>query len=185
MVSPRSSAAVRCSANRCLRPFSILASRPQPQSYEKEAFIRQFLDHYLNYDVHNVGLQWASALNSMSSNLKSSALRVMQKENSVGKIEDENTRSVFHLRGIETSKEDPMLYTAYGVRELHRMDGDREVIETTVNQYRIRLADQNRSAENPSGLLVGEYSEKQIDGEKKAALLAADSEGYRMLRQQP
>ena len=102
-----------------------------------------------------------------------------------GKIEDENTRSVFHLRGIETSKEDPMLYTAYGVRELHRMDGDREVIETTVNQYRIRLADQNRSAENPSGLLVGEYSEKQIDGEKKAALLAADSEGYRMLRQQP
>jgi hypothetical protein len=78
-----------------------------------------------------------------------------------------------------------MLYTAYGVRELHRMDGDREVIETTVNQYRVRLADQNRSAENPSGLLVGEYSEKQIDGEKKAALLAADSEGYRMLRQQP
>jgi hypothetical protein len=54
-----------------------------------------------------------------------------------------------------------------------------------VNQYRVRLADQNRSAENPSGLLVGEYSEKQIDGEKKAALLAADSEGYRMLRQQP
>lgn len=157
----------------------------QPQAYEKEAFIRQFLDHYLNYDVHNVGLQWASALNSMSSNLKSSALRVMQKENSVGKIEDENTRSLFHLRGLETSKEDPMLYTAYGVRELHRMDGDREVIETTVNQYRIRLADENRSADNPSGLLVGEYSEKQIDGEKKAALLAADSEGYRMSRQQP
>ena len=168
-------------------PAALLDPRQstQPQSYEKEAFIRQFLDHYLNYDVHNVGLQWASALNSMSSNLKSSALRVMQKENSVGKIEDENTRSVFHLRGIETSKEDPMLYTAYGVRELHRMDGDREVIETTVNQYRIRLADQNRSADNPSGLLVGEYSEKQIDGEKKAALLAADSEGYRMLRQQP
>ena len=84
-------------------PAALLDPRQstQPQSYEKEAFIRQFLDHYLNYDVHNVGLQWASALNSMSSNLKSSALRVMQKENSVGKIEDENTRSVFHLRGIE------------------------------------------------------------------------------------
>src|SRR5664279_5506504 len=27
---------------------------PQPQSYEKEAFVRQFLDHYLNYDMHNV-----------------------------------------------------------------------------------------------------------------------------------
>jgi len=61
---------------------------PQPQSYEKEAFVRQFLDHYLNYDMHNVSLQWATALNSMTSNLKSSALRVMEKDNTVGKIED-------------------------------------------------------------------------------------------------
>jgi hypothetical protein len=68
---------------------------PQPQSYEKEAFVRQFLDHYLNYDMHNVSLQWATALNSMTSNLKSSALRVMEKDNTVGKIEDENTRSIF------------------------------------------------------------------------------------------
>jgi hypothetical protein len=157
---------------------------PQPQSYEKEAFLRQFLDHYLNYDMHNVSSQWATALNFMTSNLKSSAIRVMQKDNTVGKIEDENTRSVFHLRGIECSKDDPLLYTAYGVREMHRMDGDREIIETTVNQYRILLADQDRSAENPSGLLVGEYSEKQIDGEKKAALLASDIDGYRTLRQQ-
>ena len=157
---------------------------PQPQSYEKEAFVRQFLDHYLNYDMHNVSLQWATALNSMTSNLKSSALRVMQKDNTVGKIEDENTRSVFHMRGIECSKDDPLLYTAYGVREIHRMDGDREIIETTVNQYRVRLADQNRSAENPSGVLVGEYSEKQIDGEKKAALLATDIDGYKAFRQQ-
>ena len=158
---------------------------PQPQSYEKEAFVRQFLDHYLNYDMHNVGLQWATALNSMTSNLKSSALRVMQKDNSVGKIEDQNTRSVFHLRGIECSKEDPLLYTAYGVREIHHMDGDREVVETTVNQYLVRLADQNRSAENPSGLLVGDYSEKQIDGEKKAALLASDTDGYGTLQDRP
>ena len=157
---------------------------PQPQSYEKEAFVRQFLDHYLNYDMHNVSLQWATALNSMTSNLKSSALRVMEKDNTVGKIEDENTRSIFHLRGIECSKDDPLLYTAYGVREIHRMDEDREIIETTVNQYRIRLADQNRSAENPSGVLVGEYSEKQIDGEKKAALLATDIDGYKAFHQQ-
>ena len=102
----------------------------------------------------------------------------------MGKIEDENTRSIFHLRGIECTKDDPLLYTAYGVREIHRMDEDREIIETTVNQYRIRLADQNRSAENPSGVLVGEYSEKQIDGEKKAALLATDIDGYKAFHQQ-
>jgi len=48
------------------------------------------------------------------------------------------------------------------MREIHHMDRDREIIETTVNQYRVRLADQNRSAENPSGVLVGEYSEKQV-----------------------
>jgi hypothetical protein len=158
-----------------------------PQGYEKEAFVRQFLDHYLNYDLHNVTLQWATALNMMTGNLKSSALRIMQKEDAVGKIEDEKTRSVFHLRGVEMSKDDPMAYLAYGVREIHRFDdGHHETIEQTVNQYTIRLADLDRSADNPSGLLISQYGEKQIDGEKKAALLAADTDGWKsFMSQQP
>lgn len=156
----------------------------EPLAYEKEAFIRQFIEHYLAYDAHTVSTQWAAAVNMMTDNLRRSAVRVMQKENSVGKIEDAQLRSLFHLREIEVSKFDPMTFTVYGVREIHRMDEGREVVERTVNQYRIRLADQGRSVYNPSGLLIGDYSEEQIDGQKKAALLAADTEGARYQTEQ-
>jgi len=156
----------------------------EPLAYEKEAFIRQFIEHYLAYDAHTVSTQWAAAVNMMTDNLRRSAVRVMQKENSVGKIEDAQLRSLFHLREIEVSKFDPMTFTVYGVREIHRMDEGREVVERTVNQYRIRLADQGRSVDNPSGLLIGDYSEEQIDGQKKAALLAADTEGARYQTEQ-
>ena len=156
----------------------------EPLAYEKEAFIRQFIEHYLAYDAHTVSTQWAAAVNMMTDNLRRSAVRVMQKENSVGKIEDAQLRSLFHLRGIEVSKFDPMTFTVYGVREIHRMDEGREIVERTVNQYRIRLADQGRSVDNPSGLLIGDYSEEQIDGQKKAALLATDTEGARYQTEQ-
>lgn len=161
-----------------------LKTSPSPQPYEREAAVRQFLDHYLNYDMHNVSTQWAAALNMMTSNLKASALRVMHNDDVVGTIEEDNTRSVFHLRAIEESKDDPLAYTAYGVREIHRVGSNRqETIEQTVNQYTIRLADQDRSADNPSGLLVGEFGERQIDGEKRASLLAADTEGWKAYAQ--
>jgi hypothetical protein len=156
----------------------------QPFAYEKEAFIRQFVEHYLGYDAHTVATQWAAAVNMMTDNLRRSAVRVMQKENSVGKIEEGQVRSLFHLREIEVAKYDPMTYTVYGVREVHRMEDGREIVERTVNQYRIRLADQGRSVDNPSGLLIGDYSEEQIDGQKKAALLAADTEGARYQAEQ-
>jgi hypothetical protein len=161
-----------------------LKTSAEPLAYEKEAFIRQFIEHYLSYDAHTVPTQWAAAVNMMTDNLRRSAVRVMQKENSVGKIEDGQVRSLFHLRGIEVAKYDPMTFTVYGVREIHRMDEGRELVERTVNQYRIRLADQGRSVDNPSGLLIGEYSEEQIDGQKKAALLAADTEGARYQTEQ-
>jgi hypothetical protein len=162
-----------------------LKSSPTPQPYEREAVVRQFLDHYLNYDMHNVGLQWATALNMMTASLKNSALRVMRDGDVIGKIEEDNTRSVFHLRLIEASKDNPMAYTAYGVREIHRVgDNRQETVEQTVDEYTIRLADQDRSADNPSGLLIGDFGERQIDGEKRASLLAADAQGWKAYAQE-
>ena len=162
-----------------------LKSSQSPQPYEREAVVRQFLDHYLNYDMHNVSTQWATALNMMTGNLKTSALRVMRDGDVIGKIEEDNARSVFHLRLIEASNNDPMAYTVYGVREIHRLGSNRqETVEQTVDEYTIRLADQDRSADNPSGLLIGDFGERQIDGEKRASLLAADIEGWKAYAQE-
>ena len=53
------------------------------------------------------------------------------------------------------------------------MVNEHEVIDKLVEQYHLRLVSQERSADNPDGLLVGEYWAKQIEGEKRDAVLGA------------
>jgi hypothetical protein len=155
-----------------------------PDEYEKQAFIKQFLGHYLTYDPHTLGQNWADAMNMMTSNLRHAALGKMQQDNTVGKLEEEQAMSALKVKNLEPSKEDPLTYEAFGVRTVHRMVNDHETIDKLVEQYHVRLVSMERSAENPDGLLVGEYWSKQIEGEKRDAVLEGtpgserqDSEG--------
>jgi hypothetical protein len=49
------------------------------------------------------------------------------------------------------------------------MDKKAETVEQVVEAYRVRLASSERSAKNPTGLLIGEYAATQIHGEAKQA----------------
>ena len=138
-----------------------------PNDYEKEAYIRTFLDRYLNYDHHTLGHNWSAALNMMTSNLRHTALLELQKNDTVGKMEDEKVRSEFKLRSVEVSKADPLTYNAYGVRTIHHMDKKNETVDQIVEAYRIRLASSDRSSKNPTGLLIAEFVSTQIHGEEK------------------
>jgi hypothetical protein len=42
----------------------------------------------------------------------------------IGKVQDDQTRSEFHLRRIEPSAESPLTYTAFGVKKIHRVRED-------------------------------------------------------------
>ena len=64
----------------------------EPTEFEKRAFVRQFLENYLNFSPSNVSRNWAEGLNMMTANLRRAAYAGMQKENLVGKIEDDQTR---------------------------------------------------------------------------------------------
>jgi type IV secretory pathway component VirB8 len=144
-----------------------ISASEAPNGFEKEAYIQTFLERYLNYDTHTLTQNWSAALNMMTSNLRRAALMEFQKNDTVGKMQDEQARSEFKLSNIDQSKADPLTYTAYGVRTIHRMDGKSEAVEQVVEAYRIRLASSERSARNPTGLLVAEYSATQIHGEEK------------------
>jgi hypothetical protein len=52
------------------------------------------------------------------------------------------------------------------------MNNEHELINQLVEEYHIRLINIERSADNPSGLLIGEYWSRQIQGEKRDAVLA-------------
>jgi hypothetical protein len=145
---------------------------PEPTELEKWAYAKSFLDHYLNFSSTNVSANWAAALNMMTANLRHTVMTKMQTENLIGKIQDEQTRSEFHLRRLESSKESPLTFTAYGVKEIHHVRDDHsESTEKIVSEFRIRLTSEKRSRENPAGLLVAEFWEQPIEGEKRDSTL--------------
>lgn len=141
-----------------------------PDEYEKQAFIKHFLGHYLSYDPHTLGQNWADAMNMMTSNLRHTAIGQLQKDNTVGKLEEEQAMSTLKLSTLEPSK-DPLTYEGFGVRTIHRMVNEHEISDKLVEQYHLRLVSMERSADNPDGLLVGEYWSRQIEGEKREAVL--------------
>jgi hypothetical protein len=139
----------------------------EPTEFEKRAFVRLFLERYLNFSAPNVSRNWAESLNMMTANLRRTAYAGMQKENLVGKIHDDQTNSEFQMRSLEAAKDDPLTFTAFGVKEVHHIHEHNETIDKIVSELHVRLAVEKRSEQNPSGLLVGEYWERAIEGEKR------------------
>jgi len=137
-----------------------------PTDFEKRAFVRLFLERYLNFSPTNVSRNWAESLNMMSGNLRRTAYTAMQKENTIGQIEDDQTSSEFQMRSLEAAKDDPLTYTAFGVKEVHHVHEHNETIDKVVSEFQVRLVER-RSETNPSGILIGEYWERAIEGEKR------------------
>ena len=147
----------------------------EPTEFEKRAFIRLFLERYLDFSAANVSRNWAEGLNMMTANLRRSAFSAMQKDNTIGKIQDDQTTSEFQLRSLEAGKDDPLAYVVFGVKEVHHLHNQNESIDKVVSEFHVRLVPDKRSETNPSGLLVGEYWERVIEGEKRNWVLQQTS----------
>src|SRR6267154_1985518 len=78
-----------------------------------------------------------------------------------------NLRSEFILGLLEKSDKDPLTYVVHGIKTVHHLHEHAETTDKIVSQFRIRLAVERRSEENPAGLLIADYVEEQIDGEKR------------------
>ena len=149
----------------------------EPTEFEKRAFVRLFLERYLDFSAANVSRNWAEGLNMMTANLRRTAFAAMQKENTIGKIEDDQTTSEFQLRSLEAAKDNPLTYVAFGVKEIHHLHNQNETIDKVVSEFHVRLLLEKRSEANPSGLLIGEYWERAIEGEKRNRVLQQTSLG--------
>jgi hypothetical protein len=143
----------------------------EPNDFEKTAFVRLFLQRYLNFSADSVNRNWADGLNMMTSNLRGATLSAIEKDNVVGKIQDDQITSVFHLRSLEPATDDPLTFTAFGVKEVHHVRDHRETSDKLVGEFHIRLITERRSEANPSGLLIAEYGERLIEGERRDAIV--------------
>ena len=142
----------------------------EPTELERRAFVRLFLERYLNFSSDSVNRNWADGLNMMTSNLRRATLNAIEKDNTVGKIQDDQLTSVFHLRSVEAAKDDPLNFTVFGVKEVHRVRDHREATDKLVGEYHIRLIAEQRTEQNPGGLLIAEYGERLIEGERRDAV---------------
>jgi hypothetical protein len=143
-----------------------------PTDLEKYAFVKSFLDHYETFAPSTINRNWADALNMMTSNLRHQAVVNLRKENRVGNVEDGQMRCEFSLRRLEPSQEDPLTYEAFGVKEVHKVGEDHsETTQKIVSEFHIRLVADRRSRDNPSGLLIGEFWEQPIEGERRDLIL--------------
>ncbi len=142
-----------------------------PTDIEGRAVVRKFLESYLRYTPTSVDKNFADALNMMTQNLRVYCLNQLRDQDLVGKIKDEQITSSFKIRSIEPVSGQPWTYQAFGVKEVHRIRNKSEQTDKIVGKYHVRLIQDRRSERVPSGLLVAEYREEQMVGEKDIGLL--------------
>ena len=147
------------------------AADTTPTELEARAVVRRFLEHYLAHTPTTVDQNLAAALNMMTANLRTYSLGKLRDEDTVGKIKEDRITSQFQIRTLENVKNAPWTYVVFGVKEVRRVRQRVESTDRIVARYNIRLAQDRRSESNPSGLLVAEFSEQQMVGERDGDLL--------------
>ena len=95
----------------------------------------------------------------------------LRDDDTVGKVKTDHIVSDFRIRSIEQVNGTPWSYVTFGVKEVHRVRNGTEVTDRIVGRYNMRLVQVERSELNPSGLLVAEYSEQQMVGDRDSGLL--------------
>jgi type IV secretory pathway TrbF-like protein len=147
------------------------ATDPGPSELEAKAAIRRFLENYLAYTPATVEQNLATALNMMTGNLRTYSLGKLRDDDTVGKIKEDRITSQLRIRSIEPIKNAPWAFVVFGVKEIHRVRQRVESTDRIVGRYNVRLVEDRRSESNPSGLLIAEFSEQQMVGERDAELL--------------
>ena len=156
-------------------PLAERASAADPTDIEGRAVVRQFLEDYLAYTPDSVDRNMAAALNMMTANLRTYTLNQLREKNTIGKIKDGHIISEFEIRSIDRVKGLPWTYTVFGVKEVHHVRQATERIDQIVGRYNVRLVETRRTVTNPSGLLVAEYGEQEMVGDRETGLLQQDA----------
>lgn len=142
-----------------------------PTDIEGKAVVRKFLTTYLTYTPANVERQYVDALNMMTLNFRTLTMNKLREGDTIGRIKADSITSSMKIRSIEAVPGMPWVYQVFGAKEVRRLTSQRvEHTERMVCRYQVRLAYAGRSQLQPSGLLVAEFWEQQMVGERDIGL---------------
>ena len=146
-------------------------SGPAPADVEGRAVVRRFLMTYMTYTPANIERQYADALNMMTLNFRTFTMNKFREDDALGRVKAEAITSTIKIRSIEPVPGMPWVYQVFAAKEIHRLNAQRiENTEKMVCRYQVRLVYSGRSQIHPTGLLVGEFWEQQMVGEKDIGL---------------
>ncbi|MBN9659259.1 MAG: hypothetical protein J0H49_13820 [Acidobacteria bacterium] len=142
-----------------------------PTDVEGRAVVRKFLQTYLTYTPANVERQFADALNMMTLNFRTLTMNKLREDDTLGRIKTDSITSSIRIRSIEPVAGQPWVYQVFAAKEIHRITSQRiEQTEKMVCRYQVRLVFTGRTQFQPTGLLVGEFWEQQMVGERNIDL---------------
>jgi hypothetical protein len=142
-----------------------------PSDVEGRAVIRKFLTSYLTYTPADVERQYTDALNMMTLNFRTLTMNRFREDDTLGRIKADSITSSIKIRSIEPVPGMPWAYQVFAAKEIHRLNSQRiEYTEKMVCRYQVRLVYSGRSQINPTGLVVGEFWEQQMVGERDIGL---------------
>lgn len=141
----------------------------EPTETEKTGFVDRFLNSYLTYDSHTLPTNWSLALNMTSLNLRDSILASLHSNDTVTLYQNGQVRSDFQ-EVSSTHDKDALLYTVYGKRSVHSVEQGAETAKEIIEVYTIRLLTIQRTKEHPEGLLIADFTVKQISGNQQSPI---------------
>ena len=142
-----------------------------PTDVEGRAVVRRFLQTYVTYTPANVERQFADALNMMTLNFRTLTMNKLREDDTLGRIKTDAITSSIRIRSIEPVAGQPWVYQVFAAKEIHRITSQRiEQTEKMVCRYQVRLVFAGRTQFQPTGLLVGEFWEQQMVGERNIDL---------------
>jgi hypothetical protein len=139
----------------------------EPSETEKVGYVNRFLNIYLTYDSHTLPTNWSSALNMTTINLRNSILTNLKANDTVTLYQNGQVRSDY-TQVSATHDQNALVYTVYGKRNVHSVEQGAETSKEIIEVYTIRLVTIERTPKNPEGLLVADFTVKQISGNQQS-----------------
>lgn len=140
-----------------------------PSETEKTGYVDRFLNTYLTYDSHTLPTNWSSALNMATLNLRNSILANLHANDTVTLYQNGQVRSDFQEVSA-THDKNALQYTVYGKRSVHSVEQGVETAKEIVEVYTIRLVTIERTPQHPEGLLIADFTVKQISGNQQSPI---------------
>jgi len=131
--------------------------------------MRSFLENYLTYTPTTMEQKLGRHLEHDDPQFGTVTLNQLRDQDIVSKVQERPDHLDIQARSLESVKGQPWTYVAFALKRCTASTNKIESTDRLVARYNVRLLQTERTERVPSGLMVAEYGESRMVGEKTTA----------------